>query len=292
MPRCAASSLASEKERCAAQSLELAFPAGRCLCSTLRWVLVVIQGCGWPQTRWLTICILLQLGASQQQVALPGLGLLSRAGGPLHGQYGQSAFSLACPLLHWRAVCFSSSWNAPSFFQKSSATVQVGNIVALGISPLLIERFGWPTAFWVFGSLGLTWLFAWIPLVPKEAPQSASARAAGRLQLCSLLLPCSLLLWSQHLCPQEWCAATFSRRHNPSTGARRSLASSCAVSADCCGCLQLRRERRRRSYGACKMCRGDASAATNLRFHCCSSTAPLAWGPLCASPGFLPTIQQ
>lgn len=56
---------------------------------------------------------------------------------------------------------------------------QVGNIVALGISPLLIERFGWPTAFWVFGSLGLTWLFAWIPLVPKEAPQSASARAAA-----------------------------------------------------------------------------------------------------------------
>ena len=189
-------------------------------------------------------------------------------------------------MLHWTAVSLDSRWIAPVSSQTDFATAQVGNIVALGISPLLIERFGWPTAFWVFGSLGLTWLFAWIPLVPKEAPQTASARAAGRPHLGSSMMhsSCSVVLWlqSSHLMPAS----------QPSTGARRSLAYPCAASADCCGCLQLQRERRRRSYGACKMCHGNASVATKLPFLCCSSTAPLAWDPLCASPGFPHTMHQ
>ena len=140
-------------------------------------------------------------------------------------QHKQSAASHLGTMLHWTAVFFSSMWNAPVSCQTDFATAQVGNIVALGISPLLIERFGWPTAFWVFGSLGLTWLFAWIPLVPKEAPQSASARAAGRPQLGSSMVHslCSVLLWSRHLCAQVWCAATLSKRHHPSNGARRGL---------------------------------------------------------------------
>ena len=215
------------------------------------------------------------------------------------GSMGSFDTSHVGTLLHWTAVFLSSLFlssrcSAPVSRQTDSAIVQVGNIVALGISPLLIERFGWPTAFWVFGSLGLTWLFAWIPLVPKDAPQSASARAAGGPQLGSSTMhsSCSVLLWSQHLCPQGLCTATLSRRHNPAIGANWRLASSCAISADCRGCLQLPRERRRRSYGACKMCHGNASVATNLPLHCCSFTAPLAWGPLCASPGFPPTMHQ
>ena len=197
-------------------------------------------------------------------------------------------------MLHWTAVSLGSRWSAPVSSPTDFATAQVGNIVALGISPLLIERFGWPTAFWVFGSLGLTWLFAWIPLVPKEAPQSASARAAGRPHLGSSMMhsSCSVLLWSRRLFSQQWCAAILSRRHNHQLVQGGVWAFCCAVSADCYGCLQLQRERRRRSYGACKMCHGNASVATKLPFHCCSSTAPLAWDPLCASPGFPRTMHQ
>ena len=42
MALCPASSLASETEQCAVQSLDQAVPAGHCLCSTLKCVLLVI----------------------------------------------------------------------------------------------------------------------------------------------------------------------------------------------------------------------------------------------------------
>lgn len=52
---------------------------------------------------------------------------------------------------------------------------QVGNIVALLISPLLINKFGWESAFWVYGTLGLTWMLAWVPLVPDQPPNKTKA---------------------------------------------------------------------------------------------------------------------
>lgn len=52
---------------------------------------------------------------------------------------------------------------------------QVGNIVALLISPLLIKTFGWQSAFWVYGTLGLTWMLAWVPLVPDQPPNKTNA---------------------------------------------------------------------------------------------------------------------
>lgn len=56
---------------------------------------------------------------------------------------------------------------------------QVGNIVALLISPVLINNFGWKSAFWVYGTLGLTWMLAWVPLVPNQPPSNMKAQEKG-----------------------------------------------------------------------------------------------------------------
>ena len=56
---------------------------------------------------------------------------------------------------------------------------QVGNIVALVTSPLLINNYGWKSAFWVYGTLGLTWMLAWVPLVPDQPPNKTKALQGG-----------------------------------------------------------------------------------------------------------------
>jgi len=56
---------------------------------------------------------------------------------------------------------------------------QIGNIVALVTSPLLINNFGWKSAFWVYGTLGLTWMLAWVPLVPDQPPNKTKALQGG-----------------------------------------------------------------------------------------------------------------
>ncbi len=60
---------------------------------------------------------------------------------------------------------------------------QIGNIVALVTSPLLINNFGWKSAFWVYGTLGLTWMLAWVPLVPDQPPNKTKALQGGVLLL-------------------------------------------------------------------------------------------------------------
>ena len=55
----------------------------------------------------------------------------------------------------------------------------MGNIVALGTSPLLINKFGWEAAFWVYGTLGLGWMLAWVPLVPDYPPKKAKSGQGG-----------------------------------------------------------------------------------------------------------------
>ena len=60
----------------------------------------------------------------------------------------------------------------------------MGNIVALATAPLLINRFGWESAFWVYGTLGLTWLLPWVTLVPDQPPQR---RLQGGMLSCPML---------------------------------------------------------------------------------------------------------
>ena len=62
---------------------------------------------------------------------------------------------------------------------------QIGNIVALVTSPLIINQYGWKSAFWLYGTLGLTWMLAWVPLVPDQPPnKTRAARQLGGGPFC------------------------------------------------------------------------------------------------------------
>lgn len=50
---------------------------------------------------------------------------------------------------------------------------QLGTIASYLLAPLLIAQFGWPSVFWIFGSLGFVWLLGWIPLVKNDPSQAA-----------------------------------------------------------------------------------------------------------------------
>lgn len=38
----------------------------------------------------------------------------------------------------------------------------LGSVTGLAFSPMLIHRFGWPSVFYSFGSLGAIWFFVWL----------------------------------------------------------------------------------------------------------------------------------
>ena len=46
----------------------------------------------------------------------------------------------------------------------------VGIITALLAAPAIIRTLGWESVFWIFGTTGLLWMFAWMPLVDEEPP--------------------------------------------------------------------------------------------------------------------------
>lgn len=41
----------------------------------------------------------------------------------------------------------------------------LGSVTGLAFSPLLIHKFGWPSVFYSFGSLGSVWLTVWLSKV-------------------------------------------------------------------------------------------------------------------------------
>ena len=63
----------------------------------------------------------------------------------------------------------------------------VGIITALLAAPAIIRTLGWESVFWIFGSTGLLWMFAWMPLVDEEPPQLAEDLKKDRAAKGALL---------------------------------------------------------------------------------------------------------
>jgi hypothetical protein len=55
----------------------------------------------------------------------------------------------------------------------------VGSIVGLGLSPHMITALGWPSVFYIFGSMGIAWFFIW---QSRAASTPAGACRAGQPQ--------------------------------------------------------------------------------------------------------------
>ncbi|KAL4421893.1 hypothetical protein ABPG77_003695 [Micractinium sp. CCAP 211/92] len=88
---------------------------------------------------------------------LPGL-FLSRAAVGL----GEGVAPSAATDVVARAIPTEQRSRAISFIFGG---LHVGSLTGLLIAPLLIERFGWPSVFYLFGGLGLVWALWWERLV-------------------------------------------------------------------------------------------------------------------------------
>ena len=53
-----------------------------------------------------------------------------------------------------------------------TAATTTGTILALGVSGMLIEMYGWPSIFYLFGSMGFVWALLWVLIVPARARYS------------------------------------------------------------------------------------------------------------------------
>ncbi|XP_014675000.1 PREDICTED: sialin-like [Priapulus caudatus] len=75
-----------------------------------------------------------------------------------------------------------SNWAPPLERSKliafSYAGCQLGTVVAMPLSGLLCEYWGWPSVFYVFGSLGVVWFVLWAVLIrnfPEDHPRISTS---------------------------------------------------------------------------------------------------------------------
>jgi MFS family permease len=58
----------------------------------------------------------------------------------------------------------------------------IGSILGLGLSPHMIAALGWPSVFYIFGSLGVVWYWAWrarAASTPADDPALSKAEKVG-----------------------------------------------------------------------------------------------------------------
>lgn len=75
-----------------------------------------------------------------------------------------------------------SKWIPVSERSRSLALVYsgmyLGSVIGLGVSPILIQKFGWPSVFYSFGSLGSVWFAFWLSKAhssPRDDPDLSEA---------------------------------------------------------------------------------------------------------------------
>lgn len=76
--------------------------------------------------------------------------------------------------------------NVPQQSQSSAvgivtAASYIGTALAFGLAPMLIQRHGWPTVFYLFGGSALLWLPFWLPVRARNeiAERSSGSASSG-----------------------------------------------------------------------------------------------------------------
>jgi len=95
-----------------------------------------------------------------------------------------------------------SKWIPVSERSRSLALVYsgmyLGSVTGLGFSPLLISRFGWPSVFYAFGSLGTVWFALWQSKAhssPDDDPEISKAEKRHILGGSPLKEPVTSIPW-------------------------------------------------------------------------------------------------
>ena len=87
-----------------------------------------------------------------------------------------------------------SKWIPVSERSRSLALVYsgmyLGSVTGLAFSPVLISRFGWPSVFYAFGSLGSIWFALW----------QFKVSYMGYIKNCISLLSLFVQVYSVHIC--------------------------------------------------------------------------------------------
>ncbi|PON68092.1 Major facilitator [Parasponia andersonii] len=95
-----------------------------------------------------------------------------------------------------------SKWIPVSERSRSLALVYsgmyLGSVTGLAVSPVLIHKFGWPSVFYSFGSLGSIWFALWLRKAhssPKEDPELSAAEKKLILGGSASKEPVSVIPW-------------------------------------------------------------------------------------------------
>lgn len=76
-----------------------------------------------------------------------------------------------------------NGWMQKSEISRSigymTASTSAGTIFALLVAGKMMAIYGWPSAFYVFGALGVVWAIFWLWLVPAQTPHAAQHAEAG-----------------------------------------------------------------------------------------------------------------
>ncbi|KAL6597815.1 hypothetical protein ACP70R_046620 [Stipagrostis hirtigluma subsp. patula] len=95
-----------------------------------------------------------------------------------------------------------SKWIPVSERSRSLALVYsgmyLGSVTGLALSPLLISRFGWPSVFYAFGSLGSIWFALWLSKAhssPDDDPELSKAEKRHILGGSTLKEPVTSIPW-------------------------------------------------------------------------------------------------
>ncbi|CAI9764851.1 unnamed protein product [Fraxinus pennsylvanica] len=100
-----------------------------------------------------------------------------------------------------------SKWIPVSERSRSLALVYsgmyLGSVTGLAVSPVLIHKFGWPSLFYAFGSLGSIWFALWLKKAhssPEEDPELSAEEKKLILGGSTQKEPVSEIPWKRILC--------------------------------------------------------------------------------------------